>query len=381
MRLVQRSCLAWGVPAFVACSGGAGERYLPDLSSVEGVEVARLKGMPRSFDPRFQWTLSVRRRIEGSDPTRPLAFDPVSALPLPSGDLLVYDPAAPSPLAIVDPASDRAVRFARSGQGPGEIAGRVSLRQVADGSFEVLDGGNRQLHHYGAHGAWLGSTPVEVAGWPIDAAPSPAGDGFLIQLLTGQGADWRNELVRVAEGSGALAPFTQLPKPSANAEPGRLQRGRALWSPVGQSVVAMWSDRPSVYVYDEEGTLVREIRLPLSRRSLTEADVSRQRARFGALAANLRPGPAALTNMLYPVSDTIFGMFTNHLWRAAEDPEIPEDVIYWRLLTLGGEYLGFVQQPEDFRFLGPGAGTLWARVLDERLEPMLVELVLERPPA
>jgi hypothetical protein len=143
----------------------------------------------------------------------------------------------------------------------------------------------------------------------------------------------------------------------------------------------MWSDRPSIEVYDQQGRLARRIELPLSRRTLTEADVARERARVGAMAASLRPGSAALTNVLYPVNDSVFGMFTSALWGAAEDPPIPEDVIYWRLFTLRGEYVGFLRQPDDFRFLGVGAGTMWARLLDARLEPRVVELRLERASA
>lgn len=369
----------WCVALLVGCDGSAEERVLATLSSVDGTEVARLTNMPMTFDPSLEWVLTPRRDIRSGSPDRPLLYDPSHLLPLRDGTLLIYDPAAPAPLAIIDPATDRLVRrFGRRGQGPGEIGGRVSLGQSDRDGFEILDGGNRQVHRYGPDGEWLHSEPIEVGGWPIDAGRAPDDTGFLLQLLVSEERAWWNELVRVAMDEPSVVRFGRLPPPSADAEPGRLQRGRALWTVTGRHVVSMWSDRPTIEIHDAQGTLERRIELPLSRRTLTESDVAREIARFGAMAANLRPGSAALTNMLYPVSDTVFGMFTSNLWGSAEDPPIPEDVVYWRLFTLRGEYLGFLRQPDDFRFLGNGSGTLWARLLDERLEPRLIELELVR---
>jgi hypothetical protein len=250
------------------------------------------------------------------------------------------------------------------------------LGQTREDGFEVLDGENGQVHRYDLAGRWLASERVTMAGWPVAASIAPNARGFLLQILMGEAGAWWHELVGVSPGSQTVSSFARLPTPSRDAEPGYLQKGRPLWAVVGRSVVTMWSDRPSIEVHDQDGMVRRRIELPLTRRDLTERDVAHQVARVGALASSLRPGSAALTNMLYPLSDTVFGMFVSNLWRAEEDPVLPEEAIYWRLLTLHGEYLGFVRQPADFRFLGLGSGSIWARLLDERLEPRLVEFEL-----
>ena len=60
---------------------------------------------------------------------------------------------------------------------------------------------------------------------------------------------------------------------------------------------------------------------------------------------------------------------------------MPEGLSLWRLVSLGGVYLGTVEQPEDFLQLGVGAGTIWTRAFDESLHPVLRELELVPPEA
>jgi hypothetical protein len=139
----------------------------------------------------------------------------------------------------------------------------------------------------------------------------------------------------------------------------------------------MWAYLPSVRVHAADGSLIREIRLPFTRRVMTPAEIEAQIAQFGEIARGLRPGPMGLTNVLYAAGDTVFGMFLAGMWRAAEDPVLPPG-IWWRLFTLRGAYVGVVEQPEDFRYLGQGDGTFWARVLDENAYPVLQELELVR---
>jgi hypothetical protein len=170
----------------------------------------------------------------------------------------------------------------------------------------------------------------------------------------------------------------RLPEPQPGAELGSIQKGRALWAVLPRAVVAMWSTVSSVEVHDSAGRLIRTIRLPLTRRVLTERDIAVQVKRYGSMARGLEPGPAALTNMLYAVNDSVFGMLMSGLWGAAEDPPLPDGSKFWRLFSVTGEYLGVVRQPDGFRYLGRGDGTLWARVLDENAEPVIVEFELAR---
>ena len=87
----------------------------------------------------------------------------------------------------------------------------------------------------------------------------------------------------------------------------------------------------------------------------------------------------ALTNLLYPVKDTVFAMYQSSRWRAAEDPVLPADRMMWRLLAESGEYVGAVWLPEGFTYLGNGVGSIWGKVLDERGIPIIQELELVGP--
>lgn len=359
------------------CGGERETRILPDVSTMGDSEIAQLRSLPDPFDPSYRWALRSRRLVSTApDAAEPLFFNPAQVIPLRDGTLLVYDPAAPAPLARIEPETATLLhRFGARGEGPGEIGGQVFLSETADGSFEVVDGSNRQIHRYADDGMWLGSERLEVGGFPLEVRSTPDRRGYLVSLQVSSDAGWWNELVEVRAHHDPT-PFARLPEPSPGAEPGLIQQGGARWTVMPNAVVAMWTTRPSIYVHDAAGSLTRTIELPLTRRNLTDRDIAQQVVRHGGIAARLQPGPAALTNMLYPVNDTVFGMFLSDLWRAAEDPPIPPGNIYWRLFTVRGEYLGVVQQPEDFRYLGLDTGTLWARLLDENLEPVLAELEL-----
>ena len=68
--------------------------------------------------------------------------------------------------------------------------------------------------------------------------------------------------------------------------------------------------------------------------------------------------------------------------RAAEDPVLPEDQTIWRLISVTGEYMGFLPLPDGLLPLASGSrGVLWAKVPDENGAPVIQELVLERPRA
>lgn len=154
-----------------------------------------------------------------------------------------------------------------------------------------------------------------------------------------------------------------------------------IWTVLDRAIVAMWSARPEVVVYSPTGPTERKLRLPLSQHHLTEGDIERQVSLYGAIAARQRPGPTSLTNELYAVNDTIFGMLLSGSRRAAEDPVLPDAEIWWRMFTVGGEYVGVLQPPgdyQDFRILFSGSGTVWARALDPRGYPVLQELALVR---
>lgn len=362
----------------VACGGEDLSRVLPSVEVQDGVEIATLAALPDFSDPAYQWTFRVLESIPTvtANDERPLVFDARSLLPLPDGSLLIHDHTAAVPLVQVGPSRRSPIRrIGRSGEGPGEMGPWLTLA-AREAGFVVFDGSNRQLHAFSRDGQATGSTRLELSS--TGSGAQAAAGGFLLNLLRRGDDEWHRELAWVDPLTGRDEFVARLPTPSARAEPGRIQSGRVLWRVVGDAVVAMWSDRPVVTVYSMRGTRLRELRLPLERRQLTKRDIQEQIEHYGGIARSLEPGPAALTNELYAVGDTVFGLFTSALWRSADDPAFPAGQIWWRLFSVGGEYVGVVRIPDGFRALGASERGLWARVLDESGYPIIQELEIVR---
>jgi hypothetical protein len=207
-------------------------------------------------------------------------------------------------------------------------------------------------------------------------------ESFLVESLVYRDSVWARELVE-ADFDGALVDeFSPLPPMPVGVEPGRIQPGRVLWTVVGNRVVAMSSGEPSLEVRDNQGELIRRIELPLSPRRLTERDLAEQVEEYGPVIRRIfAPGTVALTNLLYAANDSVFGMFLSQVFRAEEESAPDPAVVLWRLLTLSGEYLGFVTVPEDFLYLGSSADGIWARVLDPQGLPLIQLLSIARPNA
>lgn len=370
------------VGSTLACDGES-DRVLPSVERSSDVAVATLEDLPPTLDPAYLWSHRVLREVQtvSDNDAEPLLFEPSQVLPLSNGELLVVDPTADHPLVLVDPESATArARFGQSGQGPGELGSRLTLAEVGD-HLLVFDMGNRQLHRFSLSGVALSSESVNLSGPAGKALLAPAGDGFLVEGLRSSETEWHRVLERVGIESRDASYLLRLPEPSADAEPGRIQQGRVIWTVLGDAIVAMWSARPEVIVYSPTGRTEHKLTLPLSRRHLTEGDIQRQVSLYGAMAAGQRPGPTSLTNELFAVNDTIFGMLLSQNRRAADDPALPEGEIWWRMFTVRGEYLGVLQPPgdyEEFRVLFSGNGTVWARSLDPNGYPVLQELSLVR---
>lgn len=364
----------------LGCRQPAG-RVLPDVTMRDGVEVATVPPLPRTLDPQHLWRFEALRRLStvAVDSGDPVVYDPAAVLPLSDGMLLVHDPDAAQPLVIVDPNTGMAItRFGRRGHGPGELGPVVVLSEPSPGSIHVFDVRNRQLHEYSPAGGHVRSTPIRPGLQPLDGHRGPAEAGYIFQaLLSGEDHQQRRALMTLDGPGESPRLFSVLPEPPGHGHRG-IQAGRYLWAVAGQAVVTMWSAEPVFDVYDQRGNHIREVRLPLTVRELTDRDIAVQVKRYGGIASTLQPGPIGLTNVLYSAGDSVVGMYTSELWHAAEDPAFPEGARYWRLFTVRGEYLGMVRQPDDFRYLGRGHGVIWARVLDENASPVLEELRLVR---
>lgn len=365
-----------------ACSQNSEDRFLPTVEVIDGIEVATLAGIPALLAPNQRWRFrEVRRVYTVSDAdSEPLVFDPAGVLSLSDGRLLVYDPTADRPLVILEPNTGNFLRrFGRKGQGPGELGGLLHLAQADDGTVAILDGSNRRLHRYEKGGEQISSDQVDLRGFPRKAIFSPSSGGFLVETLHRMNGAFASQLELVDVESGRFKTYARLPDPPPDAEAGKIQQGRVVWTASTLGAVAMWSSAPVVSVYSLDGTLVRKVHLPLTKSHLTARDVQEQIREHGGVAASLRPGPTALTNELWAVNDSTFAMLVTSVWRAREDPAIPAGDRLWRLLTIRGEYLGWLRLPEEFRFLGLGNGTIWFRVLDSGANPVMVEAMLTRP--
>ena len=168
-------------------------------------------------------------------------------------------------------------------------------------------------------------------------------EGFL-----SSGTEWHWEIERVDAVSGDVQRLLRLPDQPPYDEPGNIQQGRDVWTVLAGAVVGMWTDHPSIMVYGGDGAPVRKIRLPLTRLRITDRDIQDQIELYGEMASGMRPGPTSMTNELYAVNDTVFGMFTSQLRRAAENPILPHGRRWWRLLSVRGEYLGVLALPDDY---------------------------------
>lgn len=358
-------------------------RVLPDIVRTSGVEVATLEKLPATLDPAFRWSLQVIREIPtvGDLGAAPLVFDPHGVLPISGNRLLIYDPSADDPLVLLDLATDSVVsRFGREGEGPGELGGWLSFGEVG-GDILVFDSGNRHVHRFQTTGTLVSSTPFDtdvIARKPLLLPDRPS---FLVEGFHSDEGGWHNVLDRV-ELSGEASRLLRLPTPPEGAQPGDLQVGRAIWTVLDESVVTMWSATPVLTVHSQTGDKVREIRLPLTSRRVTERDIAKEVQRVGVMASSMRPGPTAMTNDLFAFSDSVFGMLLTDIRRAAEDPPLPPGEIWWRLFSVRGEYLGVLEPMgdyESFQLVGRGSGTVWVKSLDEHGFPIIREVRL-RPP-
>lgn len=366
----------------VGCGRGSTEDSEPIITVEGGIEIASPPRVPSFSDSRYRWEFTVLREVSagfvGGD-AEPLVFNPSKALPLRDGTLLLHDPQADEPLVIIDPADGSALyRFGRNGQGPGELSSFVALTQDPDGTLRILAHTNRQVLSYSPDGTYLGSERLDFSEVPFKSLPHPNGRAHLVEVATGRPGAWVRRVAVAEVNPPALLGGVDLAEPAPSARGPGIQFGRALWTVLRDRVVTMRSERPVLTVHSLDGDLVREIRLPLNARTLTESDIERQIALDGPIASRLEPGPAALTNELYAVNDSVFGMFLGGLWRAADDPPIPGGEIWWRMFSVRGRYIGVAPVPADLSWLWHGEDRFWAYRVTSDGRPVLQELTLAR---
>jgi hypothetical protein len=374
-RRLGGACTLAGVLA-VACSGPEAESgFEPTVEVVDGVEIATLPPLPDLLDPDHFWQtetlLEVRTVMPGAD--EPLLFDPASLVVLSDGALFVHDPSAGRPLVVVDPSTGSVeARFGRKGQGPNELQNILELAEAEDGSLAVFDYGNRRVHRYTRDGSELGEHPVDALLVNGEVMRAPDGQSFLAETMRSS-EFYYHDLYRVDFDTGEAERLLSLPDLPAGEEY-TWQSGRALWTALAGGVVGMWGGTTEFSRYAEDGSVRRRVRLPLSKRRLTDDDIADIARDAPRAAQSLEPGPMGLTNYLFPVNDSLFGMLTGGMWRAAGDPELPAGVQLWRLFDPDGRYVGVMNSEA---VLGRGDGeTFWIKELDEHFYPIMREVRL-----
>ena len=328
--------------------------------------------------PELLLEVSLGTETEDGDP---IVFEPFALTVLSSGALAVYDPRGPNPLVILDAESGEALASGgTTGRGPGEILGPAYLGALKDGSVAVLDVGNRRISRFSASAEFLGSQRLEISGYPRKSAFDPAAQQFVVEVLSGTNvAGYGHRLVRVEATTGKERPLANLPPNPPGKRPGDIQAGRPLWAMLDDRIVMISSERPEVGVVDGTGRRVAGFELPWSRRELTNAEIQVQIAAFGRIAGGLRPGPIAMTNEIFPVTDEIFALLRTALWRPAGASPTEVGEIHWHLVRLDGRELGTIPLPEGFQMLWYEDGKIWASTLDAGGVPRLNRFSLRVP--
>lgn len=352
----------------------------PRLAVTEegGIEVVTVQNLPPLLAPGYEWEVRIGREFRTEDPNGyPLIYDPSEVLPLRDhSHILVSDPMADHPLVVVDVDRHKVVsRFGRRGRGPAELWGRRLLWEGDDGSIWILNSDNSRVLRYSRDGELLSTQRFDSDGFLMDLRIQPGTGSIFGEVFVPRA----NRLRLIDLESGIHREVIALPELAPDQSVGRIQAGRPLWTVLRSGVVTLRSDVAAFRFFTGSGTLVREIRLPLSKRRLSPLDVQREIAQHGAIARGvLTVGSIAITNGLYTIDDSIFATYHSDLWRAEEDPRIPEDQVY-RLMAVSGDYLGTLSLPDGFQILAGRNGRLWGKVIDTEGVPIIREVLLVRP--
>lgn len=372
--------------ALLACDR-AGSRPRVSTTDSAGVEIATLETLPSLLDSTYMWRVEVNRELHtqgGGPDAEPVIYNPDGIVPLRDGRILVTDPLADRPLALADMDRGAVVaRLGQRGQGPSELSGSLVAWEDGEGFLWAMGRRNRRVHRYSPDGSLQSSRQIERRGLLLRALVRPGTDEVYVELfIPPRRQPTAATIARVDVDSGLVQDrLVDLPNDPAPGPGPTIQPGRSLWTALQSGVVTARSDLPSFRYYSYEGELIREIRLPLSKRELTQADIRRAKDQLGGFARFFVPGPIAITNGLYAVDDSLFGMYQSSIWRAAEDPRLPPGRSVLRLVSVTGEYMGVLWLPREFRLLGSGQGVLWGTVPDVHGVPIIQELTLTRPPA
>lgn len=327
-----------------------------------GVEVLSFSSA-RRLEDTARWLPLVKTRAIPTTPEdaagRPLVFDPRSMLLTQNGDLIVTDMAGP-PIVVVPPAGSSApYRFASIGQGPGELWGGIPLLWTQDDSLlAVADRGNERVTVFDMEGNVRSETNVPPHfGFMLDWQVDPA-SGDLVALISGASAD-----TSVADSLIALKPpYTHWSAVTALARHRTSRLGkptmwlpRVLWAVLPGGRIVIGSTNSGVLkVLDMDGHLLRELRLPLSPRPVSEED--RRLVSVADSHSTSKPAGHWEFPDVMPVTDELLAfddstVAMRQTW--VSNPEGPHAVgqrsMAWRLISMNGSLPGIVMFDPGFQ--------------------------------
>jgi hypothetical protein len=361
-----------------------------------GVTINTLASLPALDDPDFQWNVTVARSIalDRGAFEEPVLFRPQTMLRLSDGTIVVGDNAPDWQIAVIDPRLDSVTaRFVRPGSGPGEIDGWAHLWPAGRGAIRVLDTGNGRISRYALDGRLESELATPDLGHAYQVKPRrrPLAAFALWWYHSDDPARYLIDSLAVIDPATgrhhAILPIWRAP----NRADGTPVSGfvtfapRTLYVPLAVGLITGRSDQGVFRHYSDDGTLLAEIRLPLTRRPVTDEDVERIRREI-ASSPEMRAIPLRnvhthfhITNELYPIDDSTFAMHQGRETRGAEDVELPPGRTVWRLISVRGDYRGTIWLPKGFRSLWSGDRRLLGIAEDSTGAEHLQELSLEPP--
>lgn len=370
LALIQASCGPSAPPGVV-------------LSDSAGVTIATATTLPSLDDSAVQWTMTLDWSMPTVDSAgQPLVYQPATMALLGDGTVVIWDESSPH-LVIMDPATGSVVRrFGRQGGGPGEVAGGWPLAWTGpSGDLWVYDMGNNRVTRFERHGTVVSELSlIDVGGARMLRQPQAftGTTGMTAQIL--RVTDFAtNTLVdsvaRIDLATGEMRSFMALPPrpPRVRSGPTPLFAPATRWTALPSGDVVVGNTHQATFrVYDSDGALRRELRLPLKPRKIPESDKAKILEDFGV---SVRPSTTGalprkvgdqypMANMLYPLDDTIFAMYQGHLSLAAGDPALPRRQTVWRLVATSGRYAGALWFPLGFTPTWWGSGRILGMMRD-----------------
>ncbi len=359
-----------------------------------GVAIFTTTEMPAWDEVSLQWHLTLQREIataaEGLS-TMPMIFEPQGLTRFPDGTLVVLDGSGLR-LVVIDAVRDSVTaRFGPAGQGPGEIwSSNAQIWPEDEETLGVLDAGNRRVSYYSLRGELLRSNAVDIPGGGGTMVQRPGTHEVFVWRYfrdpdTGQLTD---SVLRLDVSSGPAVSVAPLSRSRDERFPGRpppLFSGSGTYVPIGSGgVVVGRTDVAEFRHFDDSGELRAVIRLPFERRALTLEDERIAREQVATFAPSLADNLGdhnVLWSWVVPLGDSLFALDQTALTTPAGEPRIPLDTRVWRILSIGGRYLGSLVLPPNVRSPYWTDGERLLAVRRDSLDvATIVEYRLDRPP-